>query len=98
MANVTVSFSLDSIQDADLLRWLEGLPKRGRSGAIRDALRGHLVGARGVTLGDIYQAIKEIDRKLARGASVATGGSAGAPEGEEDIPEDIRDALDNLGL
>ncbi len=95
MANVTVSFSLDSIQDADILRWLEGLPKRGRSEAIRSALRSGIGG--GITLGDVYQAIREIDRKLARGMVLA--GAEGGDVGDlPDEPPDIAAALDNLGL
>jgi hypothetical protein len=96
MANVTISFSLDSLQDADILRWLEGLPSRGRSVAIRDALRGYL-GTRGVTLGDVYQVVKEIDRKLARGVAVASTADEASAD-EADTPQDILDALDSLGL
>jgi metal-responsive CopG/Arc/MetJ family transcriptional regulator len=88
MAKVTVSFTLDSEQDRDLARWLDGLPKRGRSEAIRDALRAHL-GQGSITLGDIYAAIMELKRQIATQ-------SDHIPTNEE--PPDLAAVLDNLGL
>jgi hypothetical protein len=91
MAKVAICFSLDSERDRDLVRWLDGLPKRGRSEAIRDALRGQLSES-GVTLGDIYEAVMDLKRSglvvAARGGIAATG----------DEPPDVAAALDNLGL
>ena len=95
MATVTVSFALDDQQDRDLLRWLDSLPKRGKSEAIRDALRAHL-GRGGITLGDVYQAVKELERKLQNGASVAHTPALPADVPEE--PPDVAEALDKLGL
>jgi hypothetical protein len=66
MAKVTRSFTLDDHNDRDILTWLDQLPKRKKSEAIREVLRTHLSGC-GVMLGDVYQAVREIDRKLASG-------------------------------
>lgn len=96
MAKVTRSFTLDDYNDRDILTWLDQLPKRKKSEAIREALRAHLGGC-GVTLGDIYQAVREIDRKLVNG--VFTVG-IGEPDSTVDIdePQDVAAALDELGL
>ncbi|MBU0513918.1 MAG: hypothetical protein KJ621_04030 [Proteobacteria bacterium] len=96
MATVTVSFTLDSETDRDLVRWLAALPRRQKSAMIRDTLRVGL--ARGdLTLGDVYQAIKEVERKLARGVVVAGGAPAGAaPRDWPDEPADAAAALDAL--
>jgi len=93
MAKTTVTFSLDTDTDRDLLHWLEGLPRRGRSEAIRAALRGHLTS--GVTLGDVYQELRELRRKLEAGAVVMAGEGTGSDIEE---PADAAAALDNLGL
>jgi hypothetical protein len=96
MAKVTSSFTLDDQSDRDILTWLDRLPKRKKSEAIREVLRAHLRG-RGVTLSDIYQAVREIDRKLASGAViVGTGEVDDAMDTNE--PPDVAAALDSLGL
>ena len=95
MATVTVSFTIDSEKDRDLVRWLDDLPRRRRSEAIRRALRDGL-GRGGVTLGDVYQAIKVLERKLDAGAAVV---SISVPDLDgEDAPADVVAALDSLGL
>ena len=91
MSKVTVSFSLDSERDQDLVRWLENLPKRGRSEAIRGALRRH-VSRSSITLGDIYQAILDLKRQ----GMVAVSGNNDRLTGDE--PPDVAEALDGLGL
>ena len=92
MAKMTVCFSLDSEKDRDLVRWLDNLPKRGRSEAIRDALRTQL--SRGeVTLGDIYAAIMDLKR-----SGLAFAASQGMAETASDEPPEAAAALDNLGL
>ena len=95
MATVTVSFTVDSEKDRDLVRWLDGLPRRKRSEAIREALRAHL-GRGGVTLGDVYQAVKALERKLGTGVVVASASPSGRDE--PDVPPDVLAALDSLGL
>jgi Arc/MetJ-type ribon-helix-helix transcriptional regulator len=95
MATVTVSFTVDSEKDRDLVRWLDGLPRRKRSEAIREALRAYL-GRWGVTLGDVYQAVKALERKLSTGVVVASGSLL--DRDEPDAPPDVLAALDSLGL
>jgi predicted transcriptional regulator len=96
MATVTVSFTLDDQADREVAQWLARLPRRQKSAAIREALRGHLKRQR-VTLDDVYQAVREIDRKLTTGAVVAeVSGASKAIDADE--PPDVAAALDNLGL
>jgi len=86
---------VDSDRDGDLVRWLDGVPKGKRSEAIREALRAHL-GRGGVTLGDVYQVVKALERKLGTGMVVA---SAALPDRDEpDAPPDVLAALDWLGV
>jgi len=94
MASITVSFTLDDKTDRDLLRWLDSLPKRGKSEAIRDALRAHL-GRSGVTLGDIYEAIMDLK---CQGLVVAAQGNPAPTSDNPSEPPDVAAALDNLGL
>ena len=94
MAKVTVSFTLDGEADRDLVHWLDRLPKGKRSEAVREALREHL-GRGGVTLGDVYQAVKDLERKLQAGAVVAC--AAPVQEDDWDEPPDAAAALDALG-
>ena len=91
MATVTICFTLDSEKDKRLLRWLDGLPKRGRSEAIREALGAHL-GQNGITLRDIYEAIQELKRC---GVAVV---SQDDREPQADIPADVLENLGRLGL
>jgi hypothetical protein len=95
MATVTVSFTVDSEKDRGLVRWLDGLPRRKRSEAIREALRAYL-GRGGVTLGDVYQAVKALERKLGTGVVVASASLSNRDE--QDAPPDVLAALDSLGL
>ena len=94
MATVTVSFTLDDQTDREVVRWLARLPKRQKSAAIRKALHAHLQG-QGITLGDIYQVVREMDRKLSSG--VVTG-AVDASEVDIDEPPDVAVKLDSLGL
>jgi len=88
---VTITISLDADEDRDLLRWLGR--QENRSAAIREALRARVSG--GVTLGDVYQAVKAVERLIRSGVVVA-----GAPADNGEIweePPDIAAALDALG-
>jgi hypothetical protein len=69
MAKITASFTLDSRSDRDLLQWLDGVPKGQRSEEIRATLRAGL-NRGGVTLGDVYQAIKALERKVQAGEAM----------------------------
>ena len=91
MAKVTISFTLDDSRDKRILRWLEGLPKRKKSEAIREALTAHL-GQNGITLQDIYEAIMDLKRS---GLVVASQDGSGP---QSDVPADVLDNLSNLGL
>jgi Arc/MetJ-type ribon-helix-helix transcriptional regulator len=88
----TVTLSLDVEADKDILRWLDR--QENRSSAIRAAIREHL-GRDGVTLGDVYQAVKEIERRLRAGAIAGTVRGEARETWEE--PPDAAAALDALG-
>ena len=64
MAKVTVSFTLDSKEDAKIARWLDQQPKRGRSKAIREALTAYLEGREVVELGHVYGAILQVSGEV----------------------------------
>ena len=91
MAKITVTFSLDSERDKRILRWLEGLPKRKKSEAIREALTAHL-GQNGITLRDIYEAVTDLKRS---GLVVASQDDSGP---QSNVPADVLDNLSKLGL
>jgi len=95
MTTVTVCFTVNSERDRDLVRWLDSLPKRRRSEAIRQTLRDGLARG-GVTLGDVYQVVKTLERKLDAGMVVTS--SSSLDPGGENAPADVLAALDNLGL
>jgi hypothetical protein len=95
MTKVTISFTLDSERDRRILRHLEALPRGEKSAAIREALDA-LLGGGGVTVGDVYRAVKDIERKLAEGV-VLTQTGTGSPKIPEE-PVDVAANLDALGL
>jgi Arc/MetJ-type ribon-helix-helix transcriptional regulator len=84
-----VSFKLDDKGDRDLIRWLAS--QSNRSEAIREALREHLQG-NGVTLGDVLQAVRDLEHKVKAGAVIV--GEGGSIPGDE--PPDVAAALDAL--
>jgi hypothetical protein len=90
----TVTVSLDTEADKDLIRWLER--QENRSAAIREAIRDHL-GHSGITLGDVYQAVKALERKLGTGAVVVTGDADGERIEEPPGAAAALDALAELG-
>lgn len=93
MSKVIITFVLDTEEDPDILRWLKEQDRRGRSAAIRKALRAYMRSE--VTLGDIYQAVRDLERKLKTGAVALQGTPAEAnPDWEE--PPDLAAALDAL--
>lgn len=87
MAKMTVCFTLDPERDKRIVRWLDGLPKRGKSEAIRDALAVHL-GQSEPTHQDILDAIEDLKRC---GVAVASQDS-----GEHDDDPALAEALENL--
>jgi len=98
MAKVTVSFTLDGERDRRILRYLESLPRGEKSAAIRAALDAHLGGG-GVTLGDVYQVVTDIERRLLDGVVLAQGAiEEGGRQAPADEPADVAANLDTLGL
>lgn len=88
---ITVTISLDSEDDRDLLAWLGR--QENRSLAVREALRAHLAG--GVTLGDVYQALRDLERKLRAGGRLAV--ETTGPDTTADEPPEAAAALEALG-
>ncbi|MBN1661573.1 MAG: hypothetical protein JXA93_24480 [Anaerolineae bacterium] len=98
MTKVTISFTLDSERDRRILRHLESLPRGEKSAAIRQALDLQMGGG-GMTLGDIYQAIKDLERKVAnRPVVVQANGADSEFQTPVDEPVDVAANLDSLGL
>ena len=93
MAKRIETFTFDDAEYPALARWLDNLPKRGKSKAIREALSSYL--AHDVTLGDVYQAVLALERKIGQAPILSNGGNHNEVSEE---PEDIANALDNLGL
>ncbi len=93
MAPVRVSFTLDSKRDRDLVNWIDSLPPGKKSEVIRETLRVGLDRA-GVTLGDVYQAVKDLERRIEVGVVLTPGVSEAA--GWPDEPPEAAAALDAL--
>lgn len=91
MAKVHISFTLDTEKDKRLVRWLDNLPKRGKSEAIREALAAHL-GRNAFTLADIYEAIQDLKRC---GVAVVSQDNS---KPQSDVPADVLENLGKLGL
>ena len=87
MAAVRYTFSLDAVQDADLVRWLELQPNT--SAAVRDALKAHLERP---TLADLGGKLDRVLDAL-RGVKVL---QAGAVDGDQGEPARARANLDAL--
>ena len=96
MARAVKSFSYDTVEDRELGILIDGLPHGTLSLVVREALRAHFNTERTTaTLGDVYQAVKRIERKLDRGVVVGTV----ATESDTDQGEDAagtEDAAANL--
>jgi hypothetical protein len=95
MAKVTVSFSLDDREDRDIIRYLNSLARGEKSAAIRDALRAK-IGGQGVTLADVYQITRAIERKLDNGVTVSGTGSSTASDAPKDEDPELAANLDSL--
>ena len=86
----TLSFTLDTEMDQDILAWYNSLAPRGRSQAIREALRGRFE-EREITLADVYEAVLELKRS---GGPLAVANDPAS----DDEPPDVMAALDQLGM
>lgn len=84
---VTMSFTLDTDRNRDLLQWLHSHGQRDRSRAIREAIRDHLRRSE-ITLADVYAAVQDLKHS---GIVIA------ANQEPADEPEDIAASLDQLG-
>ena len=93
MAKRIETFTFDDEEYPILARWIDGLPRRGKSKAIREALSSYL--AHDISLGDVYQAVLALERKI---GSETILSSEGNHREASDEPDDIKEALDNLGL
>ena len=91
---INISFYLNNDRDRDLVDWLDSLPERERSMAIRKILRVGL-GMSNITHDDLYRAIQDLGRKLQSGAIIPISNQDDAPMDE---PPDIVATLDKLGL
>ena len=87
---VFVNVSMDAEADKDIITWLNG--QKNKSEAVRVAIRDHL-GRAGVTLHDVYQEIRNLERQVKAGAVVVGDTTGGASTIE---PPDIAEALDKL--
>lgn len=94
MANVTVSFSLDTERDKAIIAWLDSLDHGYKSRQIRDVLQGHIEG-RGVTIADVYDVARRIEGLIRRGATLHIEGGPGDALGD-DAPG-TEEAAANLG-
>lgn len=88
---VTVSFSCDTIEDADILDWLGKQPNR--SAAIREQIRTGISGT--VRLIEIYQEVQQMRQEIARLKTVEV--RERRQETSTSEPDDIGLALDDLG-
>ncbi|MCA9924227.1 MAG: hypothetical protein KC421_17745 [Anaerolineales bacterium] len=88
----TISFTLDTKRDADILEWVQLLPNKSKG--IREALRQNLYpGA--VTLDDIYREILDIKR---HGIALDASAQQYYEQDGYEEPPDIAANLNNLGL
>lgn len=91
MSKVIISFSLNPERDRRIIQWLNS--QENKSAAIRAALEAYLGGG-GVTLSDVYQAVRALDHKIGSGGSMVS-----CPEPPPaDEPPDVAANLDSLGL
>ena len=85
---VFVTLALNSETDRDILRWLDR--QDNKSAAIRAAIRATITSG-GVTIGDVYQAVKALERKVAAGVIVTA-----SDDNYTDEPPEAAAALDAL--
>jgi hypothetical protein len=90
---VVIPVSMDTEADRDLLQWLE--KQENRSRAVREALRAY-IGRGGVTLGDVYQVVCDLERKLQAGAAVSRTPDDYDGDSEWQEPPGVAEALDAL--
>jgi len=92
---ITVSFTLNSDKDGDILDWLDILPSGEKSSQIRDAVRSYISSQpdNDITLRDIMREIQDLKRD-----GVVVQGGVVEKSDCCDEPPDIVNTLNNLGL
>jgi len=90
----TYSFSVDEKSYPRVMRWLESFGRGERSREICKALDAWVSG-QSVTHDDIYQAVRDLERKIGQAPILSSEGNHREVLEE---PEDIAASLDNLGL
>lgn len=95
---VTVTFTVDPKADRDIVAWMEAIPKGEKSQNIRAAIREYIGGRSGVSIADVYQAVKDLDRRLQAGAVAIrpVAGGDGDEWHEDPVAAAALDALANL--
>ena len=93
MGKQVINVVLNTEADKDILRWLAR--QENRSAAIREAIRSH-IGGGGVTIADVYEAVKKLERKIESGAVVIDGGGDPLAAWGDEHP-DLVAALGRLG-
>jgi len=91
MPTVRYSISLDAIQDADIVRWIEAQSKRGASEAIRQAIRAYISQP---TMGDLEEKLDNLFN-LIRGLRVVEAQTE-EPQTEGDEPSAARRGLEAM--
>jgi hypothetical protein len=92
MSKITKTVSFDTETDRDILRWLD--QQENRSAAVREAIRAHIERG-GVTISDVYQIVKRLERKIEAGAVAIRAETAENDAWNED--PDLAAALAGLG-
>jgi hypothetical protein len=90
-----VNLKLDPVLDADLIAWLESLPRGTRSRAVRERLRQATPVGTAADLEDIRQVLVEELAKVAISTWVAPAGD-GSAETQEDVEVRYGSRLDRM--
>jgi len=96
MAKVTISLTLDDERDKRILRWIKSQPQKGKSEAIRKAIRAYLDQS-GVTLQDIYNEIQDLKRYRVALVSMEQQGQSLSEE-DKRVSSRAFDNLSKIGL
>jgi hypothetical protein len=90
-----INLKLDPVLDADLIVWLEGLPRGTRSRAVRERLRQATSVGAAADLEDIRRVLVEELARVAVSARIAPAGD-GPAETQEDVEARYGSRLDRM--
>jgi len=91
-----VNLKLDPVLDADLIEWLESLPRGTRSRSIRERLRQSATG-KSTDLGDIRRLLAEELGRALEGRQIDTPASnRSEPDSEIDMEAEFGSRLDRM--